>query len=179
MTKIPLSNSDQFALVDDWNVEKVSGYNWFHFNGYAYANAKVPTGGYMSVTMHTLIRDCPCGQGVDHIDNNGLNNLEANLRCATKGQNQIRTGPRNGRKYVGVRRRSKYGYWARTKVNGKEVVRGPFLTEEAAARARDALAKEHFGEFAYLNFPENDPKGSGVNEDTPNNAPQQIERKQT
>jgi hypothetical protein len=40
------------------------------------------------------------------------------------------------------------------KENGRQVTIGYFDDEEAAARAYDAKAKELYGEFAALNFPE-------------------------
>jgi hypothetical protein len=101
--------------------------------------------------MHSLITGLEL---VDHEDGDGLNNQQYNLRPATISQNL-----RNGRaqevtsiyKGVGLHR----GRWrARIYVDGRRLSLGYFADEPAAGRAYDAAAREHFGVFACLNFPE-------------------------
>lgn len=99
----------------------------------------------------------PEGYEVDHIDGNKLNNQRANLRLATRQQN---VANRNGRgaatsQYKGVSWDAKNKNWrASIRANYKSENLGRYASEEQAARAYDKAAREHFGEFAWLNFPD-------------------------
>lgn len=119
------------------------------------------------VPLHRLIAK-PMGlEQVDHRDRDRFNNRRSNLRIFhTRGQNMANTAPRFGRRYKGVFDRSKgrtltkpYAAYvsyidAKTRGMTKRKYLGYFLTQEEAARAYDAAAKEVWGEFAWLNFPE-------------------------
>ena len=96
------------------------------------------------------------GMVVDHIDGNGLNNRRSSLRICTHRQNMWNSRPRGkGSKYKGV-------CWDKSRKRWIVVVRrgdlhihlGRFDDEVEAARAYDRKAFELFGEFAYLNFPD-------------------------
>jgi hypothetical protein len=102
---------------------------------------------------------------VDHKNNNGLDCRRENLRLANRtenGANRDKFVGRPGRKftsrYKGVVDRSKHlaanadPWLARIRVDGRLIHIGRFATEEEAARAYDAAAIQHFGEFARLNF---------------------------
>lgn len=56
-------------------------------------------------------------------------------------------------KFKGVCFDKKWGKWTAQITNGKKIHLGRFGTELEAAQAYDKAAKEHFGEFAVLNFP--------------------------
>jgi hypothetical protein len=88
----------------------------------------------------------------------GLNNQRSNLRPATPTQNRYNQPCRkdscSGFKGVGIRRKR---WLAKIKVDGKTVHLGMFDDKESAARAYDAAARIHHGEFAYLNFPDQQP----------------------
>lgn len=102
---------------------------------------------------------------MDHEDGDGLNNQRANLRLATRSQNKHnhRLGRGRTSQYVGVSyldptkpQYAKYAarpYKAYIKLGNKQKHVGFFATEEEAALARDAVARELHGEFAVLNFP--------------------------
>lgn len=99
---------------------------------------------------------------VDHRDGDTRNNRSCNLREATHGQNVQNQGPRRGRQFKGaypVRRDGRVTSWKALITTGPrtaplQIYLGTHPTEEAAARAYDRAAIEHFGEFARLNFPE-------------------------
>jgi hypothetical protein len=100
---------------------------------------------------------------VDHINGDKLDNRRANLRVATKTQQRQnqRVTRRNTSGFKGVSRISSTGRWrARIKVSGRQMPCGVYATAESAALAYDAAAREYFGEFARLNFPNPEERGA-------------------
>src|SRR5690606_9127745 len=94
---------------------------------------------------------------VDHINRDPLDNRRANLRVATQAENTFNRGPmRNAAsRFKGVTWYPKNQKWvARIRIDGEQRYLGIYGSEEDAARAYDAAAFKAFGEFAYLNFPE-------------------------
>jgi hypothetical protein len=156
--RVPLGNG-LFAVVDAEDYEEVSKYKWraSHHGRTIYATC-VRRG--RVVYMHRMLMHARKGQLVDHADGNGLNNRRCNLRLCNHQQNRANVGPRGGAsRYVGVYRCK--GRWAaRIVYRGKTYQIGTFDTEIEAAKARDRKAYEFFGEYAYLNFPE-DFRGKG------------------
>lgn len=99
---------------------------------------------------HGELPDC-----LDHIDGDRLNNRIENLRAATSQQNQrnIRSQKNSSSKFLGVNWQKTAKKWrARIKFNGKQKSLGLFTDEIEAAKAYDAAAREHHGEFANPNF---------------------------
>jgi hypothetical protein len=100
----------------------------------------------------------------DHEDTDKSNNRPDNLRNATRRQNLCnRDGNLNSTsQYKGVCWTVSRKCWvAQGNYNGKNRFLGYFSSEEEAARAYDAFASEHHGEFVRLNFPNEHPKGLG------------------
>lgn len=120
------------------------GYVEIQFNGRRY-------------TCHRLAWWWVHGEWVKEVDHRNLvrsDNRIDNLRSATHSMNLANAGPRKGRALKGVYPFRKTGRWvAKIKCNYKPIHLGVFDDEQDAARAYDAAAVRHFGEFAHLNFP--------------------------
>jgi hypothetical protein len=90
---------------------------------------------------------------VDHIDCDKSNNKIANLRDATRSQNQKNRGAQknNTSGFKGVSYLSKRKRWlAQIWYNHKKIYLGSYKTKEDAASAYEKAAKEHHGEFARI-----------------------------
>lgn len=95
---------------------------------------------------------------IDHINCKPKDNRPSNLRKCTPKQNLRNLPPRKGTasKFKGVCKNSNSGKpWkiAVTDDHGVNVHGGYFDDEIKAALAYDKLAREYYGEFAWLNFP--------------------------
>lgn len=151
MREIPLAGEEGRVLsliVDDEDYEFMTRFVWHAFKDgdRYYARA--------TISAHKLIVDYKL---VDHINGNPLDNRRENLRYATPRQNSWNRGRRSdsltGYKGVTSRRGGK-GFTARIQVEGERKVLGWFKNPVDAAKAYDAAAREYFGEFARVNFPE-------------------------
>jgi hypothetical protein len=108
--------------------------------------------------LHREIMNPPKGLLVDHRNGDSLDNRRANLRLATHSQNihnrrKIKT--KTASIYIGVffdKRMDKWG--AKIRFQNKRIYLGSFKSEIDAAKAYDAAAKKHHGDFARLNLPE-------------------------
>lgn len=152
---IPLTQG-QNAIVDAADYPALSRSNWFavwnkHIQGFYAARA----GDNYSpmVFMHRELLQYPYGD-IDHENRNGLDNRRKNIRPCSRSQNIANTGIHKDTR-TGLRgiTRSHAKWRARIVVGGREINIGSFTDKEAAARAYDAAALTHFGEFAHLNFP--------------------------
>ena len=145
----------KFAIVDAANYEWLNQYKWTAMKAGTMWYARRHSKG-KSYLMHREIMQPPPGMVVDHSDHNGLNNLESNLRVCTPTQNQRNCRPIGGSSsYKGVSYDKEHRKWeAGITVKGKRIHIGLFDTEIEAARAYDRKARELFGEYAYLNFPD-------------------------
>jgi hypothetical protein len=160
--RIPLTQG-KFAIVDPDDYSLLSRYKWhasknagtFYAKRNAYSTENAST---RAVCMHRRIMNAPDDFVIDHINYNGLDNRKANLRLATRTQNnrhtRITINPGTS-KYKGVSWYKREKRWAvRITADGKTIPIGYFKNEIEAALAYDHAAKKYHREFAALNFPE-------------------------
>jgi hypothetical protein len=95
---------------------------------------------------------------VDHVNGDGLDNRRSNLRVCTHAENarnqssRTRMSTSRFRGVVWAKDRRKWR--AMIGDNGRTVHLGNFTDEIEAAQAYDRAAREMYGAFARLNFPE-------------------------
>lgn len=142
-----LSEQDLYLLEHNWSVvPRQAATGGFYVA--AWVDGK-------TVYLHRLVMGAETGQEVDHINGDGLDNSRENLRIATRSQNCAnRTDYRPKSGFRGVYAQPHGHTWqVKISVGGRMVRGGNFADPEAAARKYDELAREHYGEFAVLNFP--------------------------
>ena len=156
MKTIPLGNGGNI-IIDDCDFEDVSRFHW-HKNRGNYpvrfeGNARLP--GRKCIYLHRSLMPPPPRKWVDHVNGNKLDNRRENLRiCKPRENCRNKKGVKNtSSQYKGVCKCKRTGRWAASiGVDFKTIWLGRHSTEEEAARAYDAAAKEHHGDFALLNF---------------------------
>ena len=142
------------ALVDDEDFERVNKQSWYQaIHGYATGSSAK---GEKRIYLHRIILNAPKDFEVDHIDHNKLNCQKSNLRIVTGQQNHWNISKRGKKsKYKGVilfdydNRKAKW----KAAIGSDNTLIGYFENERHAAMAYDIWAKEWYGEYAYLNFP--------------------------
>ena len=142
------------ALVDEDDYAALACFKWSKWeNGSGHIYAARRQHGRV-VYLHRLIMGAAPGQVVDHRNGDTLDCRKSNLRlCRTRQNNQNRAKAANrSNPYKGVDLRQNGKWRAKISVGKRTVHLGYHDTPELAARAYDAAAVEHFGEFARLNF---------------------------
>lgn len=146
-----------YALVDDDLYEYLNQFKWnMNRDGYVKRGeySRLPNGKLKrtEVKLHRLVMDTPKGMVTDHINGDRLDNRRENLRVCTVKQNSWNKRPRGSLNIVGVwfdPARSKFV--AHIAKAGHKVTIGRYDTAQEAANARDKVAGELYGEYAYLN----------------------------
>lgn len=156
-----LLTQGQVALVDEADAVSITAHKWFahrrrNGNFYAMRNVREPGGKHTTVYMHKVLTGY---SQTDHKNGNGLDNRRANLRPATALENNCNSAARIGSssQFKGVSWSKDSKAWAaQIRLAGKQTNLGRYSTEEEAARVYDSAAREAYGEFARLNFPDSD-----------------------
>lgn len=154
---IPLTKG-KFAIVDDEDYEWLSQWKW-HINSHGYV---VRFNDRYCIQMHrliieTFIREFKNDEQADHKNRIRHDNRKTNLRIVTREQNQRnRASNKNtSSKYKGVVWHKTRKKWqAQIKIKRKYYYLGVYDNEKEAAKIYDQKAKSLFGEYAWLNFPE-------------------------
>lgn len=165
--EIPLTQG-QVAIIDADDFDRISQRKWYARWAtrmkcfYAATNVTV-NGKQMIWPMQNFILNIPPGSKLegDHIDpSRTLDNRKSNLRVATRLQQVIHRRPGKNNKFgfkgVSMIASRPNLIVASIRVNRKRIHLGTFRRTEVekAARVYDAAARMYFGEFAYLNFPD-------------------------
>lgn len=162
MKKIKLTNTKEYALVDNEDYSGLVGYKWRKDKkGYAWRTINIPIDVKIgrkfrttTIFMHRQILNAPQGMMVDHRNFNRLDNRKCNIRLCTPSENQRNIGVtknnRTGYKGVGWNKRDKR-YVVKIRLNGKCLHIGSFKEILDGAKAYNEAAKKYFGEFAWLN----------------------------
>jgi ATP-dependent DNA ligase len=140
------------VLIDEEDIPKLNGYNIYLTNGYPCVVNKQRESKY----VHRILMDEPCGD-VDHKNGNKLDCRKSNLRLCTTSENIANTQKRvtNTSGYKGVMFFKRDKNWhAQITKDYEKIHIGYFDSAKDAAKAYDKKAKELFGEFAVLNFPD-------------------------
>lgn len=162
-TAIISLSQGQSTIIDASDLPLVRGIRWWaawapNVNGYYAAGKPRSNDGTRRLThLQRFLTGEPPGMQIDHINRNTLDNRRSNLRVVTRSQNKANANQyrNNTSGFVGVYFQSRSGKWqASIPVGGHNRYLGTFKTSTEAAVARDAAAREVFGEHARLNFPD-------------------------
>lgn len=115
----------------------------------------------VAIQMHRHLCGLSAGHEIvaDHRDGRGLNNTRKNLRKTDHSGNKANATAHGDREFKGVFARTPrtpteaVRFRAIISIGNRRINIGNFASKEAAARAYDGAAREHFGEFALTNFP--------------------------
>jgi hypothetical protein len=157
---VPLTQG-KVAVIDAEDSDRVLSMKWYAIRAknnrwYAMCAASKATNG-RQILLHRFIMAPPDGSFIDHIDRDGLNCVRSNLRICTNSQNRMNSKVRatNTSGFKGASFHKRIGKWhGQIRMNSRTRSLGYFETAEEAGRAYDTAAREMFGEFARLNFPD-------------------------
>ncbi|MCG7628964.1 HNH endonuclease [Epibacterium sp. MM17-32] len=143
-----------WILLDPEDVDRVMEHNWYPSSKGDYLQS---TQNGEMVLLHRFIAGACSDDYTDHRNGNRWDNRKKNLRIATATQNARNARPHSNAaspfKGVSVvQRKSGPRFRALIQIDGKQKHLGYFKSEIEAARAYDAAARQHFGEFAWVNF---------------------------
>ena|SRR6202035_4974122 len=105
------------------------------------------------IALHRVILDMKKGERVDFKNLDTLDLRRSNIRsCSYAEKNCHVRKKRQYKRFKGVFYDSRKGtYYAQLAIHGIRHYGGAYTTEEEAAAAYDALAREYHGEFALTN----------------------------
>lgn len=138
---VVLSNTHNTMVCDIETWKNAQDRTWSE-DKYGYARTKING---KEVLFHRIVKKCPEGYVVDHINRNKLDNRDINLRITTPYVNLLNSNPYKNNKcgYKGIKKR-RYGYIAQIRVDKKEIYLGIYKKIEDAIKARkEAEEKYH------------------------------------
>jgi hypothetical protein len=151
----------EYTIVDPDVYYRLGHFKWFLVGNKRkmYAGRSIKTGPNETKIerLHRVIMNAGPEEIIDHRDGNSMNNRVENLRPATHSQNNCNVPKRKNTssQYKGVyfdKRRERWMVYIKFK--GEKMYVGSFVLEIEAACAYDRAAIKYHGEFARLNFSE-------------------------
>ena len=142
---------DQIAIIDPENFNAASLFRWSASRSHStwYVRQRQPRNTERP-HLHAFLTG---RKDIDHINGNGLDNRQCNLRPSYGNNNRNRHSHPGSSLFKGVTWHK--GKWqASLKINGVSLYLGRFAVEEDAARAYDTAAREHHGAYGRYNFPQ-------------------------
>lgn len=138
----------KFAQVDPEDFDHLNQFKWF-YEKTGYACRRVNG---RSIRMHRFVMNAPEGMEVDHINGDGLDNRQSNLRICTHKENlrNVKIRKTNTSGFKGVRRNGS-GWQACIYVDGKNIGLGTYKDKLEAVRVRAMAENEYFGDFRRTN----------------------------
>ena len=159
MKKIELTgkyDKGKYALVDDEDYEVIGKWKW-HLSKDGYVKRTYKAGSKVKAQLlhRAILANGSNKKHIDHINHDKLDNQKHNLRWASPSENggNSKLSKSNTTGYKGVTKR--HGkFRSHIRHNRVLIHIGVFDTPEEAAKAYDKKAREMFGEYAWLNFPD-------------------------
>lgn len=152
---ITIASGETF-LIDAVDAERVMALFWCaqHRDHTIRFMAHMP-GHRAPVQIGRLIAGSGPHEIADHINGDATDNRRANLRSCSHSQNSANSHLQVGKRirFKGVTEHRPGRFRATARHAGKFTHLGTAETAEAAAHLYDQFAREHFGDFARLNFP--------------------------
>lgn len=148
-----------YSLIDDEDWDRCSAYKW-RISGSRLVKGYAVFGNAERLRLHRLVLNLQSSDKVivDHIDGNTLNNCKSNLRVCTPHENQrnrVVNRTKTSSIYKGVhRKKGAKLYFALINTGDKIIQESGYFDEISAAQGYDRLAREYFGDFCRLNFPD-------------------------
>lgn len=154
MAYIPLSNCEDFVVVDLEDVPNLLDKTWW-VGGDGYVTGVLPRNGkkQQNVKMHRILTAAQKGFAVDHVNGDKLDNRKSNLRLCKNAENlkNCKLYKSNSSGFKGVAKNGKSKWRAYARDNGVLRHLGNFETKEDAATAYNFAIAEWYGEFAKYN----------------------------
>jgi hypothetical protein len=149
--RIPLTRGF-VAIIDAQDRDRVTAHSWSVSTRQGTHYAKTDIAG-RRIYLHRFVLNAWPGAEVDHKNGDGLDCRRANLRFATRSQNNAnrhRLRPKKSSRYRGVYYSTR-GRWVGQVKTQSGILTARFATEDEAAAWYNKVARLHFGEFARLN----------------------------